>query len=147
MVEDLEARLVATIPLLMRHLIAHARRSPAWRRFTYQQYNVLRIIHTQGPVGQAEIARRLMVSAPVVTRLVSGLVDLGLVERTQDPEDRRAVRLVLTGSGRRKSLAMRKSLLAAATELVQSLPLSRRRSVSSALDELQVLLPGRTPTS
>jgi DNA-binding MarR family transcriptional regulator len=145
-VGDLQARLAATIPLLMRHLSALARRSPAWRKFTFQQYNVLRIIHEQGPVGQTEIGRQLMVSAPVVTRLVGGLAELRLVERTKDPADRRAVRLVLTAAGRRKSAAMRRSLLAAATELVESLPTERRATVADALDELQVLLPSR-PTA
>ncbi len=141
--DDLETRLVATIPQVMRHLVAHARRRPGWRKLTYQQYNVLRIIHTQAPVGQAEIARRLMVSAPVVTRLASSLVDAGLVERRHDPEDRRAVRLALTAAGRRRSSAMRRDLLAAAAELIEPLPDKRRAGVAAALDELEVLLPGR----
>ena len=144
--DDLETRLIATIPRVFRHLLAHARRRPAWRGgLTYQQYNVLRIIHGEGPVGQAEIARRLMVSAPVVTRLAGMLVDAGLVERTHDPADRRAVRLALTPAGRRRAAAMRRDLLAAAAELIEQLPEARRAGVASALDELQVLLPAPTP--
>ena len=144
--DGLEARLVATIPTLLRHLLAHARRRPAWRRITYQQYNVLRIIQGDGPVGQAAIARRLMVSAPVVTRLAASLVDAGLVERGRDPEDRRAVRLTLTPAGRRRVTAMRRALLTAATELLDPLPDERRAAIASALEELQVLLPSR-PTA
>jgi DNA-binding MarR family transcriptional regulator len=140
--DDLETRLIATIPRVFRHLLAHARRRPAWRgSLTYQQYNVLRIIHAEGPVGQAEIARRLMVTAPVVTRLAGTLVDAGLVERTRDPADRRAVWLALTPAGRRRAAAMRRDLLAAAAELIEKLPDARRAAVASALEELQVLLP------
>ena len=73
-VDDLEARLIATIPQVMRHLLAHARRRRAWKQLTFQQYNVLRIIHAEGAIPQAEIARRLLVSAPVVTRLAGSLV-------------------------------------------------------------------------
>jgi len=62
--DGLEAWLVATIPPVMRHLLAHARRRPAWQELTYQQYNVLRIIDGEGPTAQGEIARRLMVSPP-----------------------------------------------------------------------------------
>jgi len=130
----------------MRHLLAHARRRATWKRLTYQQYNVLRIIHAEGPIPQAEIARRLLVSAPVVTRLAGSLVEAGLVEKGDDPNDRRSVRLILTRSGRRRALAMRRDLLAAATELIEPLPEDRRASVAAALDELQVLLPGRGPT-
>jgi DNA-binding MarR family transcriptional regulator len=144
--DELEARLVATIPHVMRHLLAHARRRSTWKRITYQQYNVLRIIHSEGPTAQAEIARRLLVSAPVITRLAGGLVDAGLLERGHDPKDRRSVRLTLTRSGRRRAAAMRRDLVAAAAELIEPLPAERRAAVAAALDELQVLLPGRGRT-
>jgi DNA-binding MarR family transcriptional regulator len=143
--QDLETRLIATIPQVFRHLLAHARRRPAWRRLTYQQYNVLRIIDAEGPVPPGEIARRLLVSAPVVTRLVGGLVETRLVERGRDPQDRRAVRLTLTTAGRRRASAMRRDLLAAAVELIEPLPEERRAAVAAALEELQVLIPGRGP--
>lgn len=125
----------------MRHLLAHARRRAPWKRLTYQQYNVLRIIHAEGPMPQAEIARRLLVSAPVVTRLAGGLVDAGLLERGKDPSDRRSVRLTLTRTGRRRATAMRRDLLAAAAELIAPLPEEKRAAVTAALEELQVLLP------
>jgi DNA-binding MarR family transcriptional regulator len=144
--DDLESRLIATIPQVFRHLLAHARRRRAWKSFTYQQYNVLRIIHSSGPVPQAEIARRLLVSAPVVTRLAGSLVEAGLVERGRDPRDRRAVVLALTAGGRRQAAAMRRDLLKAAAELIEPLPEERRAAVASALDELQILLPGRKVT-
>ncbi len=144
--DELETRLIATIPRLMRHLLAHARRRTAWKRLTYQQYNVLRIIHSEGPMPQAEIARRLFVTAPVITRLAAGLVEAGLVEKGGDPNDRRSVRLTLTRSGRRRATAMRSDLLAAAKELIEPLPEDRRAAVAAALDELQVLLPSRRPT-
>jgi DNA-binding MarR family transcriptional regulator len=141
--DELETSLIATIPRVMRHLLAHARRRATWKRLTYQQYNVLRIIHSDGPVAQGEIARRLFVTAPVVTRLAGSLEEAGLVERARDPNDRRSVRLTLTRSGRRRVAAMRRDLMEAARELIEPLPEERRAAVAAALDELQVLLPGR----
>ena len=138
---SLEASLIATVAPVMRHLVAHARRRRAWSELTYQQYNVLRMIDTMGPQPQAEVARRLMVTAPVVTRLASALVDAQLVERTADASDRRAVLLELTTTGRRRARAMRRDLLAAARELLEPLPEERRAAVAAALEELQVLLP------
>ena len=138
---SLEASLIATVAPVMRHLLAHARRRQAWSELTYQQYNVLRTIDTLGAQPQGEVARRLMVTAPVVTRLASTLVDAGLVERRPDPGDRRAVLLALTPAGRRRSRAMRRDLLAAAHELLEPLPDDRRATLAAALEELQVLLP------
>jgi DNA-binding MarR family transcriptional regulator len=139
----LERSLVATISPVFRHLMAHARRRPAWKTLTYQQYNVLRIVATEGATAQATIARRLLVSAPVVTRLASTLVDGELLVRRSDPKDRRSVLLALTPKGRRRANAMRRDLLRAAHELIEPLPHDRRASVSAAIDELQVLLPDR----
>jgi DNA-binding MarR family transcriptional regulator len=141
---SLEASLIATVAPVMRHLVAHARRRKTWSELTYQQYNVLRMIDTMGPQPQAEVARRLMVTAPVVTRLASTLADAGLVERKPDARDRRAVLLALTATGRRRARAMRRDLLAAARELLEPLPEERRAAVASALEELQVLLPGHS---
>ncbi|MGH2445388.1 MAG: MarR family winged helix-turn-helix transcriptional regulator [Candidatus Limnocylindria bacterium] len=138
---SVEASLIATVAPVMRHLVAHARRRRAWSELTYQQYNVLRMIDTMGPQPQAEVARRLLVTAPVVTRLASALVDAGLVDRRTDPKDRRAVLLGLTAKGRRRARAMRRDLLEAAHELLAPLPEKRRSAVATALEELQVLLP------
>ena len=139
--DGLEARLVATIPPVMRHLLAHARRRPSWGEMTYQQYNVLRVIDGEGPMAQGEIARRLMVSAPVVTRQATALAEVGLVERQPDVEDRRSIRLALTPKGRKRVRAMRQELLAAAGELLAPLPEEQRANLTTALEQLRVLLP------
>ena len=138
---SLEASLIGTVAPLKRHLVPHARRRRTWSELTYQQYNVLRLIDTMGPQPQAEVARRLLVTAPVVTRLASTLADAGLVERGTDPKDKRAVVLELTATGRRRARAMRRDLLEAARELLEPIPAERRDSVAAALEELQVLLP------
>lgn len=141
--DGLDAWLVATIPPLMRHLLAHARRRPSWAELTYQQYNVLRIIDGEGPMAQGEIARRLLVSAPVVTRQAAALAEAGLVERQPDAADRRSIRLALTASGRRRVRAMRRELLTAASELLAPLPEDQRANVANALEQLRVLLPSQ----
>ncbi|MGH2429023.1 MAG: MarR family winged helix-turn-helix transcriptional regulator [Candidatus Limnocylindria bacterium] len=142
--DGLEASLIATVAPVMRHLVAHARRRRTWSALTYQQYNVLRMIDVEGPSPQAEVARRLLVTAPVVTRLATTLAEAGLVERMADPKDKRTVRLALTPSGRKRARAMRRDLLAAASELLEPLPQERRAAVAAALEELQVLLPQRS---
>jgi DNA-binding MarR family transcriptional regulator len=92
-------------------------------------------------MAQGEIARRLMVSAPVVTRQATALTEVGLVERQPDTVDRRSIRLALTSKGRKRVRAMRRELLAAAGELLAPLPESERANLTTALEQLRVLLP------
>jgi DNA-binding MarR family transcriptional regulator len=54
-----------------------------------------------GSLRVTELADRLGVDTPTVTRKVQQLERLGLVARTDDPEDRRAHRIRLTAAGRR----------------------------------------------
>ena len=142
--DPLAAAVIATVPNVMRHLLSHARRRPSWVDMTYQQYNVLLMV-LEGELSQAEIARRLIVTAPVVTRLASALVEAGLVERGEDPSDRRSVRLKLTPAGAERVAAMRRELVEAARELVEPIPQEERSALADALDQLQLLTPRSSP--
>jgi DNA-binding MarR family transcriptional regulator len=55
---------------------------------------------TEGPMRLNDLAQRMGTSAPTASRAVDALEGLGLVVRTPDPADRRAVRLELTPAGR-----------------------------------------------
>src|SRR3978361_1242959 len=55
-----------------------------------------------GPLRLSALAHRLGISAPTASRAVDGLVDLGLMERRPDPDDRRAVQIDLTPPGRKR---------------------------------------------
>ena len=62
------------------------------------QYSVL--VRLEGtPRTPGELAEIERVSPPSMTRTVSGLVERGLVKRTDDPADRRQVILSLTPEG------------------------------------------------
>ena len=50
----------------------------------------------EAPGTPGELAERERVSAPSMTRTLNGLVELGYVERTPDPTDKRQVIIALT---------------------------------------------------
>lgn len=54
----------------------------------------------ESPKRTTELASCLHADTSTVSRQVTGLVDLKLIERTADPEDRRATILVVTDAGR-----------------------------------------------
>ena len=62
-----------------------------------------------GPVRSGELATRLEVEAPHVTRQVQRLQQAGYVDRAPDPDDRRAQLIQLTPSGRAASDRIREA--------------------------------------
>ncbi|WP_233588169.1 MarR family winged helix-turn-helix transcriptional regulator [Corallococcus sp. CA049B] len=69
------------------------------------QLLVLKNIGIHGIHSQAQIAERLLIDAPAVSRLVDRLEEDGLVERRAG-ENRRCVRLEITDAGRRELQAL-----------------------------------------
>jgi DNA-binding MarR family transcriptional regulator len=62
------------------------------------EYAALHLLRRSGQVRISELAEGLAQPLPAMSRIVSDLVDKGLVERTEDSADRRAKTLVaLTG--------------------------------------------------
>ncbi len=67
---------------------------------SFSQINILmRLVHGHS-TGVSEIGEQLGVTNPAASQAVDRLVHLGLVGRTEDPEDRRAKKLTLTKEGR-----------------------------------------------
>src|SRR4029078_5720005 len=110
----------------------------------------------EGPGERAERARRKLLSAiesrepatlhgvskgigrgaPAVSRSVDALVRAGLVERTQDPDNRRRLCLRLTQNGR-DQLASRVAGAAALREKMGRLAQSELRAVERAIEILE----------
>ena len=81
---------------------------------------VLHEIHTTGPVRQRDLAASARMSPQQVAVIVDALLRAGLAAREPDPDDRRAVRVVLTDQG---------------TDLAHNLEASRRRTARALLGD------------
>jgi len=72
-----------------------------WGDISMREYDVLYTLSKcREPVRLSELNRHVLLSQPALSRLVDRLADRGLVQRHQDPADRRGVRLSLTPGGR-----------------------------------------------
>ncbi len=65
-----------------------------------QQFWVLVHLQERAGLSQRELAARMDVDAPTVSRVLAALITRGLVRAEEDPEDRRRTRLRLTPAGR-----------------------------------------------
>ena len=92
-----------------------------------------------GPVGLAELGRRLGLGRPATTALADRLAARGLVRRVPDPDDRRRVRLVLSDD----AAATAAEITVGLTRRM-SAPLLHRRAgdLSTAADVLRAVREG-----
>jgi DNA-binding MarR family transcriptional regulator len=63
------------------------------------QLSVLGLLEREGPTTPREIAAFERVQPPSMTRTLTALLDLGLVTRTEHPDDRRQVLIAVTEAG------------------------------------------------
>src|SRR5438093_7487661 len=71
------------------------------RELTLPQVDALEAVATAGELRMHEVAERLGIEPSTATRTTAPLVDLGLLDRTTDPTNRRYVVLRCTAKGRR----------------------------------------------
>jgi MarR family 2-MHQ and catechol resistance regulon transcriptional repressor len=80
---------------------ARLQRDLAGKRLTTSQFGVIEALLHLGPLCQGELAGKLLRSGASMTSVVEGLEKRGLVVRQRTEEDKRFVRVALTGKGRR----------------------------------------------
>lgn len=84
-----------------KHALAHATAAAFARHGVHEgQQWVLRCLWGEDGLSPGEIARRLGLSTPTVTRAATRMAAAGLLRREPHPSDRRLVRLRLTDRGR-----------------------------------------------
>jgi DNA-binding MarR family transcriptional regulator len=92
-----------------------------------------------------DLASRLRISPRSVTEVVDGLVQAGLLERTPDPRDRRAVSLDLTAEGHAQVRAIQQSREQVAGTLFDTLSAHDREQLQRILGSL--VADGEDPRS
>ena len=96
-----------------------------------------------GGMKMRELSRRLMVTGGNVTGLTDRLVAEGLVERHDDPSDRRAWTVQLTSEGRRQFRAMARAHEAWVMDLFSGLSAAQQAQLFDLLGRLKQSLPPR----
>ena len=74
---------------------------------TPSRMTALAVLAAEQPLRMGELAARLGISAPTVSRLVDHLAELGFLERVADEDDHRATRVCLSPAGRDGLAAVR----------------------------------------
>ncbi|CDX11845.1 Transcriptional regulator (modular protein) [Mesorhizobium plurifarium] len=85
----------------MRRFLAFSEAKLTAAGITSQQYQAMLVIkvHPSGAVMIRDLAREMLLQPNGAVQLVDRLVNVGLVERRQSPDDRRSVLVAMTAEG------------------------------------------------
>ncbi|MGH9155020.1 MAG: MarR family winged helix-turn-helix transcriptional regulator [Acidimicrobiales bacterium] len=100
------------------------------------RYEFLHLLVHGGPMRMGAAAKELSVSARTVTPMVDALEGDGLLVRSPDPTDRRAVMLSLTAAGLRLMRQVHDERIAMAANLFAPLDQSEQAALGALLDKI-----------
>jgi DNA-binding MarR family transcriptional regulator len=104
---------------------------------TPSQLSALATIEELEPLRISALATVESVGAPVATRVVASLEELQLIERTNDPEDKRACLVELTDLGRQTLLTVWGERTIGLSSRMDRLTPSERSKLEAALPALE----------
>jgi DNA-binding MarR family transcriptional regulator len=135
--EETAVRLRIAIARLSRRLRPTAAGAAAG--LTPTRISVLLTIVRQGEIRVGELASTESLNPTMLSRIISDLVDAGLVARTSDDGDRRAAWVKTTPAGRKLAERMRRERTMAINQALEGLPETDRRLIERALPALESL--------
>ena len=134
---ELAARLRLAVGRLARQL---RRRSSAG--LTLSQLSALASVERLEPVRLGDLAAREGVAAPSMTRIAAGMVEAGLCERRESPDDARSSLLSTTAAGRRALRSVRAERTELLVTRLEALSPSERATLADAVRLLEALVEG-----
>ena len=120
----------------LRHSVYLVRRLDAEGELSAAQLSTLKMLLGDG-VRVGEIARNLGVRVPSATEQIIKLEKAGLVRRDPDPDDSRAVRVVLTAEGRAAVDSANERRNAVMAGILETLTDDDRRALAAALPVIE----------
>ena len=106
---------------------------------TPSQLSALSSIDRLGSVRLGDLAAAERVTSPTLTKIVANLEAAGLVDRSADPDDRRAARVSLSPSGRSRLKRLRTERNAYLQQRLTALAPEDREKLAAALAVLSTL--------
>ena len=106
---------------------------------TPSRMTALAVLAAEEPLRMGELAARLGISAPTVSRLVDDLAELGFLERVADEDDHRATRVRLSAEGHRGLAAVREHGATRLADRIGKLDDAERAALERALPVLERL--------
>jgi DNA-binding MarR family transcriptional regulator len=134
---DTAARLRQVIGRLSRRLRSTTAARDAG--LTPTAISLLLTVARVGRVRLSELAEGEGINPTMLSRVIAGMVQDGLLKRSSDEGDRRAAWIEATSAGRRLAERMRRERTSAVNQAMESLSEADRRRIERALPALEAL--------
>jgi DNA-binding MarR family transcriptional regulator len=109
---------------------------------TPSQSSVLGLISGHGPVSLAELSELEGLNPTMLSRVISKLHDLGLIERIRDPDDLRTAFVATTATGKRVYRQVKARRAVAVSRCLEMLPAEQAQLLTQALPALEAFAEG-----
>ena len=101
--------------------------------------SVLLTVARTAPIRMSELAESERINPTMLSRVIGGLVDKGLLDRANDADDRRAAWVTITRQGRRLTERIKSERTEAVNGAMGALSPDERRRIERALPALEAL--------
>ncbi len=105
---------------------------------TIPQLRVMTMIATLGAINLGAVAAGLQVSPSNASRICDRLLKIGMVDRRDDPADRRQITLTLTSDGEALLDRVNRHRRTAIRRILRQMTSHRREQLTAALNDLAV---------
>lgn len=133
------AELAVDLRVAIMHLNRRLRSERSSDQITDGQYAVLAALNRCGPMTPRELADHERVQPPSMTRTIGHLVDAGLVDRADHPEDGRQIVVSLTDQGEHEVRETRRRRDAWLARHLRNLTAADRQTLAAATEILRRL--------
>lgn len=137
--EDAE-RLGFLMGQIMRRLFSGSARKARFQDITTGQLKMLRILGHEDNCTMKELAGMADVTMPTATGLVDRMVESGLAVRSDDPSDRRVVRVKLTAKAKALRTRWRQRRVGKIDQVLSGLAAGDQRRFVAAFETIHALL-------
>jgi len=120
--------------IAMQHSLHERSRLAKESGLSMHQLGILMQIHFRGNCGISEISNRFDITNAAASQLVDKLVQSGLIQREEDPQDRRAKLLNITEKGKKMIQQGTERRYRWVEDLAQKLSAEERERVIEALN-------------
>lgn len=131
---DVDSRLSSDLSLAVIRLARQLRFRRPDSPVSLSQLSALATVAKEGPMTPGALAIRERVRPPSMTRVIASLVDLGFVDRTAHPADRRQVLVSISRSGTDLIEAERKASREWLQQRLDALTPEQRKTLLEAAD-------------
>lgn len=100
--EKLEAiiyNFVDIMPLFQKKLMRRPKCREHRDNLNHSHFQIMVVLKEQGKSSISDVAKKLLISTPNMTKLLNKLIDEEFVERIPDSKDRRIINIALTNKG------------------------------------------------